>query len=207
MKPFTVEEALRFTAGQLSFLGMKISDANLLRSIFVRSNYYPGLLKYYCGKLIAAFTDNYEQRNFDAANNPPYELDDEFLKNMLRRHELQDELSARLRDTLWDDRDDYYYVIMLATAFAHLYYDKNQPVDLEKIKDMCNLNDIDELSNMNDEVLELLLDEMIELKLLRRLEGDKYEFYRFAYQNLLGSSEHELEARFAECRTRRDKSE
>ena len=134
-------------------------------------------------------------------------VDDEFLKNMLRRHELQDELSARLRDTLWDDRDDYYYVIMLATAFAHLYYDKNQPVDLEKIKDMCNLNDIDELSNMNDEVLELLLEEMIELKLLRRLEGDKYEFYRFAYQNLLGNSEHELEARFAECRTRRDKSE
>ena len=206
--PFTIADAARFVEEPLSFLGMRVADVELLRSIFVQANYYPGLLKYYCGKLVDAFGDNYEQRNFDAANNPPYELDDEFLKNMLRRHKLQDELDNLLRGTLKDERDDYYCVIMLAMAFAHIYYDKNQPFDIVKIKDMCNLNDIDELSDMNDEVLELLLEEMIELKLLRRVGSeDKYDFYRFSYRQLFGSSERELEARFEECRHHRMKSE
>ena len=207
LKPFTLEEATQFVTEPLSFLGMRIADVELLRSIFVQANYYPGLLNNYCQKLVEAFADNYEQRNFDAVNNPPYELDDEFLKNMLRRSGLQDEFTERLRDTLRDERDDYRYVIMLAVAFAHIYYDKNQPFDLGEIKDMCTYHDIDDLSDMNDEVLELLLEEMIELKLLRRSGEDSYDFYRFAYQHLIGNDDRELEARFKECLARRSKAE
>ena len=201
LKPFTPEEASRMTVEPLSLLGLKVTDIGIMRSVWVQANYYPGLLKYCCGKIIEAIADNYERKNFDATKNPPYEFDDEFLRNMLQSHDLHAELNRRLIETLRDEQEDYYYVLMLAIAYSS-YDDAKQAVDLYRIKEMCLLADLEDMADMNDEVMELLLEEMNELKLIRRT-GDHYELYRSAYRYLFGSNNGQLEALLKDCLKRR----
>ena len=201
LKPFTPSEAALFTLEPLNYVGLKVHDAGIIRSIWVQANYCPGILKYYCGKTVEAIVAGYERKTFDATKNPPYELDDEFLKNMLRQRDLHEELKRRLLSTLFDANEDYCYVLMLAVAYA-LHDSKERTVDLTQIKDICLLSDLEDLSEMNDEMMELLLEEMIDLKLLRQ-SGDRYEFYRLAFRYAFGDESKQLEERLAECKRRR----
>ena len=198
LKPFTPSEAARFTLEPLSSIGMTVSDESVLRSIWVQANYCPGLLKYCCGKLVEAIKDSYELKIFEATKNPPYTLDDEFLQNMLRRHNMHVELKRRLIGTLHDEDDDLYYVFMLAVTYS-LQDDKIRSVDLEQIKELLLLSDIEEPLNMSDEQMKMLLDEMVELKLLRRSAG-RYKLYRSAFRYLFGSDGHRLETLLSECK-------
>lgn len=200
LKPFTPKEAARLTAEPLSVMGLKIKNESVLRSIWVRANYYPGLLKYYCGKMVEALADNYELKNFYATKNPPYNFDDEFLQNLLQRHELHDELNRRLIETLHDAQDEYYYLLMLAMAYS-AFAEKSKPINLEQIRDTFGYHDIDDLYNSNEELLELLLEEMCELKLIRQ-EGEQYKFYRSAFRYLFGYNDKQIEKRLKECAQR-----
>ena len=200
LKPFTPEEAARFMVEPLNILGFKTEDENILRSIWVQANYYPGLLNYYCGKIIEAVADNYELKKFYATKNPAYDFDDEFLQNMLRRHELHEELNRRLTETLRDEQEEYYYVLMLAIAYS-IYDDGKQAINFDRIRDMFVLHEIYDWTNLTDDVTELLLEEMCELKLLRQT-GDRYEFYRSAFRYLFGDDDNRIEALLKECAAR-----
>ena len=200
LKPFTPEEASRFTVEPLRLLGLNFVDYSAIRSIWVQANYYPGLLKYYCGKAVEAIADNYNQKNFNVTKNPPYVFDDEFLQNMLRRQGLQDDINRRLIGTLGDEQDDYYYVIMLAAVYA-AFDDAKQPVNLARIQEMCLLNDVTDFYEMNEDVMDMMLEEMEEFKLLRRT-GETYEFYRAAFRYLFGHGAKEVETRLKECAER-----
>lgn len=200
LKPFTPQEAFRFTVEPLGLLGFKFVDESAIRSIWVQANYYPGLLKYYCGKTVEAIADNYNQKNFDVTKNPPYAFDDEFLQNMLRSHGLQDDINRRLIGTLGDEQEEYYYVLMLSMSYSQYYYGK-QDFTFERLRDMFVLHDIYDWTNLNDDAIEFLLEEMIEAKLIRQT-GERYEFYREAFRYLLGDNDKQVEARLKECAQR-----
>lgn len=184
--PFTPTDALELLLKPMSYLGFEIDDVNLMRAIFSRANYYPGLIQYYCKMIVDAAGDNYIQKNFDVTKNPPYKLDDEYLKNMLGKRDFQDEINKKFQITLKLDDDNYYEIIALVIAVA--YYENNRPVhvDINFIKDTCFIYDIDKIADMNDSLLESLLSEMIELNLLRKIDGE-YEFNRYAFWHMMGT--------------------
>ena len=184
--PFSPTDALELLIKPMSYMGFVIEDESLMSAIFSRANYYPGLIQYYCKMIVDAAGDNYSQRNFDVTKNPPYKLDDEYLKNMLGKRDFQEEINKKFQITLKLDDDNYYEVIAL--VIAESYYENNRPVhvSLEKIKETCYLYDIDKIAEMTDSELESLLGEMVELNLLRKVE-DQYEFNRYAFWHMMGT--------------------
>ena len=193
--PFTPTDALGLLLKPMSYLGFVIDDESLMSAIFSRANYYPGLIQYYCKMIVDAAGDNYSQRNFDVTKNPPYKLDDEYLKNMLGKRDFQDEINKKFQITLKLDDDNFYEIIALVIAMA--YYENTRPVhvSLEKIRETCFICDIDKISDMSDSVLESLLGEMVELNLLRKVDG-QYEFNRYAFWHMMGT-ENEVNARLS----------
>ncbi len=193
--PFTPTDALELLLKPMSCLGFTIEDESLMSAIFSRANYYPGLIQYYCKMIVDAAADNYAQRNFDATKNPPYKLDDQYLKNMLGKRDFQEEINKKFQITLKLDDDNFYEVIALVIALA--YYESNRPVhvSLDKIRETCLLYDIDKIAQMSNSQLESLLGEMVELNLLRKVD-DMYEFNRYAFWHMLGN-EDEVSSRLA----------
>ena len=186
--PFKPSDAMELLVKPMSWLGFRISDESLISAIFSRTNYYPGSIQYYCKMLVDAVGANYTKQNFDVVKNPPYTLDDEYLKNVLGNREFQEEIRNKFRITLCLDDDNYYEILALAVAMA--YYEEGRPigVSLNTIKDYCLMCGVEKIGKLSDDELLSLLDEMVTLNILRRSDG-KYEFKRYAFWHMMGTIE------------------
>ena len=186
--PFKPSDAMELLIKPMSYLGFKVAEDSLLSAIFSRTNYYPGSIQYYCKMLVDAAGSNYSNKNFDVTKNPPYILDDEYLKNMLGNREFQEEINQKFQITLHLDDDDYYEIIALAVA--SIYYENNRPVgvDVNEIRDTCLMCGVDKITKLSDAELLSLLDEMVVLNLLRRNDG-KFEFNRYAFWHMMGTEQ------------------
>ncbi|MBR5913600.1 MAG: hypothetical protein IKZ58_04515 [Selenomonadaceae bacterium] len=186
--PFKPSDAMELLVKPMSWLGFRISDESLISAIFSRTNYYPGSIQYYCKMLVDAVGANYTKQNFDVVKNPPYTLDDEYLKNVLGNREFQEEIRQKFQITLCLDDDNYYEILALAVAMA--YYENGRPigVSLTDIKDYCLMCGVEKIGKLSDNELLSLLDEMVTLNILRRADG-KFEFNRYAFWHMMGTVE------------------
>ena len=187
--PFRPSDAMELLVKPMSYLGFRVSDDSLISAIFSRTNYYPGSIQYYCKMLVDAVGSNYTKQNFDVVKNPPYTLDDEYLKNMLGNREFQEEIRQKFQITLCLDDDNYYEILALAVAMA--YYENGRPigVSIGDIKDYCLMCGVDKIAKLSDAELTSLLDEMVTLNILRRTEGGTFEFNRYAFWHMMGTVE------------------
>ena len=184
--PFKPADAMELLVKPMSYLGFRVASDSLLSAIFSRTNYYPGSIQYYCKMLVDAVSSNYTKQNFDVTKNPPYTLDDDYLKNMLGNRDFQEEIDQKFQITLHLDDDNYYEIIALAVAMN--YYDHNRPVsvDVTEIRNTCLMCGVDKITKLTDTELLSLLDEMVALNLLRRNDG-KFEFNRYAFWHMMGT--------------------
>lgn len=184
--PFRPSDAMELLVKPMSYLGFRVVDDSLISAIFSRTNYYPGSIQYYCKMLVDAVGNNYMKQKFDVAKNPPYALDDDYLKNMLGNREFQEEINQKFQITLHLDDDNYYEILALAVAM--IYYEHNRPVgvDLTEIKNICLMCGVEKITKLSDAELMSLLDEMVALNLLRRADG-KFEFNRYAFWHMMGT--------------------
>ena len=186
--PFRPSDAMELLVKPMSYLGFRVSDDSLISAIFSRTNYYPGSIQYYCKMLVDAVGANYTKQNFDVVKNPPYTLDDEYLKNVLGNREFQEEIKNKFQITLCLDDDNYYEILALAVAMA--YYENGRPigVSLSDIKDYCLMCGVEKIGRLSDAEILSLLDEMVTLNILRRADG-KFEFNRYAFWHMMGTVE------------------
>ena len=184
--PFKPSDAMELLVKPMSYLGFKVASDSLLSAIFSRTNYYPGSIQYYCKMLVDAVGSNYVKQNFDVTKNPPYTLDDDYLKNMLGNRDFQEEIDQKFQITLHLDDDNYYEILALAVAM--IYYEHNRPVSVEvsEIRNVCLMCGVDKITKLSDAELLSLLDEMVALNLLRRTDG-KFEFNRYAFWHMMGT--------------------
>ena len=184
--PFRPSDAMQLLIKPMSYLGFRIVDDSLISAIFSRTNYYPGSIQYYCKMLVDAVGNNYMKQKFDVAKNPPYTLDDDYLKNMLGNREFQEEINQKFQITLHLDDDNYYEILALAVAM--IYYENNRPVGVEltEIKNICLMCGVDKITKLSDAELTSLLEEMVALNLLRNTDG-KFEFNRYAFWHMMGT--------------------
>lgn len=183
--PFRTPDAMELFIKPMSYLGFHVEDESLISAILSHTNYYPGLIQYYCQMLVESVKNNYQNRNFDATKNPPYTLDNNYLKNMLGNSEFQKEIKQRFQDTLAVVDDNYYEILALAVAWiCYEHDDRPVSVDLTQIRDVCF--GIEKITRLSDENLLGLLDEMVALNLFRRVD-DKFEFNRYSFRHMLGT--------------------
>lgn len=184
--PFRTPDAMELFIKPMSYLGFHVEDESLISAILSHTNYYPGLIQYYCQMLVESVKTNYQNRNFDATKNPPYTLDNNYLKNMLGNGDFQKEIKQRFQDTLAVVDDNYYEILALAVAWiCYEHDDRPVSVDLTQIRDVCF--GIEKITRLTDENLLGMLDEMVSLNLFRRV-GDKFEFNRYSFRHMLGTA-------------------
>jgi len=190
--PFKPSDAMELLVKPMSYLGFKIVNDSLISAIFSRTNYYPGSIQYYCKMLVDAVGNNYTNKKFDVTKNPPYLLDDDYLKNMLGNREFQEEINQKFQITLHLDDDNYYEILALAVAW--IYYQHNGPVGVEvaRIYSTCVMSGNKKITKLSDAELLSLLDEMVALNILRRTDG-KFEFNRYAFWHMMGTEDEVLE--------------
>ena len=190
VKPFEFTDASELLSKPMSYLGFQIKTPAMMSTIFSKANYFPGLIQFYCYKLVEAVKDNYLRKNFDMVNNPPYNLDREYLKSILKDDSFKENIEEKFIITLKLDEDNYYDIIALAVAYY--YYQNKSEITLEDIYSCCEDFNISKITDMEEAKLEALMDEMIELNILRKDENGNYGFNRYNFFNMMGKNEDEI---------------
>ncbi|WP_145408429.1 AAA family ATPase [Paenibacillus xylanexedens] len=193
IRPLAYADACDLLQKPLHYLGFRIDekDEHMLSLILAKTNYYPGLIHFYCQKLIEATIDSYKNGSYSESTSPPYLLDEKHLKTLLSQSEFLEMIEDRFRITLQLDKDDLYDI--LANAMAYHYYTKgvNNAATVGDIMNVCEYFEIKKICRMTENSLKALLEEMDELNIFRQEQGPhgKYIFNRYSFFQMLGSSE------------------
>ena len=186
IKPFEYTEACDLLLRPLSYMGFTIENPDIVSTILAKTNYFPGLIQYYGLKLLESVKTAYQKYNFMPRNNPPYVLDEAYLKHLMEDDSFLKEIEEKFMITLRVDKDDDNYYYLLTLGIAYLYASDEKPVTLEKIKDILSGTRIAELS---DDKLSALLEELQELNVLRKVDDSEYIFNRYSFYSMLGGSD------------------
>lgn len=195
MKPLPFEEGRELVELPLSYLGFKLKDKDpqLIAHILSSTNYFPGLIQCYCSNLVRSLCQN---NTVDVNQKPPYYLEKAQILTLLKDPDFQENIRQKYLITLGVDSKERGYYYTIAYALAHCYYDR--PSDnqfgytAQDIKNICRDFDIYSISSLTMRQLESLLDELVELNVLRRKNNSKgytYCFNRTSFRHMLGNEE------------------
>ena len=76
IKPLSPTDARKLVERPLSYLGFKM-ESRELALILANTNYYPGILHFFCYTLVQSISDKYKTYYSAANGNPPYSIKDE----------------------------------------------------------------------------------------------------------------------------------
>ena len=185
VKPLTYQEASRLLEEPLYYLGFRITPEQnvLLSQILLSTNYYPGLIHFYCAQLVESL------RTVDT--DPPYCLDENQIRVLLQKPDFLQQIKEKFFITLDVEEDRLYYRI-IAYALAYCYYDRpNQAVEgytFRDILEMCALFGVKAITDLPQESVKVLLSEMEELNVLVQLNG-RYTFNGANFRHMMGDEE------------------
>ena len=185
IKPLTYQEASQLLEVPLYYLGFRISPEQnvLLSQILLSTNYYPGLIHFYCAQLVESL------RTVDGV--PPYYLDENQIRVLLQKPDFLQQIRDKFFITLDVEEDKLYYRI-LAYALAYCYYDQTDKAvegySFQEIWEMCAAFHIDTITSLPQENVKVLLSEMEELNVLVHLNG-RYTFNGANFRHMMGDEE------------------
>ncbi len=201
IKPLDYAEAETLLKKPLSYMGFMFNEGEeqqaLISMILSTTNYYPGLIHYYCASLLNTFGDGPTD---PAPTKPPYELDHTLILKLLQKKEFMEQTKQKFMMTLGIDRDEHQYYSILAYLMAYCY-DENQSqvngVSVDEICEAAGSEGISVISSLKSMQVETLLDELCELNILYTAHGfvpKRYVFSRPAFKDMLGTQDDVMEA-------------
>ncbi len=191
IKPLSPADALELLSRPLSYLGFNVAPEHL-EHILVNTSFYPGIVHYVGYSLVENLTTRYSDYYQASNNNPPYELTDRQLGEIMSSGELNKKIDERINWTLAADTR----YLMLACCIAYLYlnepeHNKNgHSVDMIMLcAEMFNIESINELQK--PEVVGLL-EEMVEMGILVKPTNDTYRFRQRRFLDAIGTSDEKI---------------
>lgn len=201
IKPLDYAEAETLLKKPLSYLGFMFDDSEeqqaLISMILSTTNYYPGLIHYYCASLLNTFGDGHTD---PAPIKPPHELDHKLILKLLQKKEFMEQTKQKFMMTLGIDRDEHQYYSILAYLMAYCYDENESQVNGVSVDEICEaaeMTDIAVISRLESTQVETLLDELCELNILYSAHGSvpkRYVFSRPVFKDMLGTQEDVMEA-------------
>ena len=188
--PFRPEEARRLLEVPLGYLGVHFADDKFISMIEETALYFPGLIQYFCEKLLTMLFD---LKNYDE-DTPPYVISEKHIKKLLADEDFLNVVKERINITLKIEDDKYYYVI--AQLLAYLYHTKN-PLTAFSPRDILTCAEEEfgvsftEKFLPNDESkIDALMLELCELNILRKNpDSAKYSFSSRSIRQYMGTVE------------------
>ncbi|WP_044975891.1 DUF4795 domain-containing protein [Ruminococcus sp. HUN007] len=187
IKPFTYTEACELLEKPLHYLGIRFpkDQSYLVSLILANTNYFPGLIHFYCAKLIEA-VKKYDTV-FDETTSPPYEVTEDHIKKVLADSEFRKQIKDKFEITLKLDTDNFYHIIVVLMAYCNYTSDSTDGCYAEDIYKTAEDYDVHKIKNIDIDKLMALMDELCELNILRKNPNGKYLFARYNFLQLLGT--------------------
>ena len=159
----------------------------LLSQILLSTNYYPGLIQFYCRQLV----DSLKTKRTGEESMPPYQLDEGTIRNLLQKEDFVEQIRNKFFITL-DVEEDKLYYRALAYALAYCYYDSSEDsvegYTFEQIREVYEGFEIRSLCELEPKSVKLLLSEMEELNVLTQMDG-RYAFNGANFRHMMGDEE------------------
>lgn len=186
IKQFQRPEAIKLLTNTLAYLGFRF-DEKVISLILAKTNYYPGLIQFYCQKLLEAMKDD-DYAGYSETNTPYYEVNEGHIKKVLSDSAFMSKVNEKLEASLFTEEKGHSHYHIIALIFAYLYYDlpTEKKYTIDDLMRVADEYKITRLLNLNKEKIEELLNEMWDLNILSKED----EYYRFAtegFRELLGS--------------------
>jgi hypothetical protein len=189
--PFKAAEARELLETPLWYLGFRFASDSatetLISTIFGTTNYFPGLIQLYCSKLIEALQHDYA--DYEESETPPYIISENHVKKTLSDETLLQQIREKFIITLKVDQDDYYYLIALLGAYHYHFSEESSMFSAKDIQSHAREYGIKKLSNLSEESIHALMEEMRELNVLQSVTASNYRFARYNFCQMMGSEE------------------
>lgn len=168
-----VREAADLIRHPMAAAGFQFESRALVIRILAQTNYYPSLIQLYCSHLLRHMLSQIASRQ--RANGPRYVVTDRDIEQVYSSDALRDEIRAKFRLTL--QLDPRYEVVAYAMALDLLKsrYSQSDGMPWQTIRQSSAMQWWPEGFRDTSELdFRVLLDEMVGLGVLRRLEAGHY---------------------------------
>lgn len=192
IRPLRAADALELLSRPLRYLGFTIDPA-LIEPILVNTSFYPGIIHYvgYC--LVENLSSSYANYYSPAHGNPPYNLTEKQLGEIINRSDLNDRINDRIRWTL--EVDPRYFG--LARCIAYLYCtcpeENKTGHSVDNILEYAELLGISCLEGLERPECRKLLEELVEMGILVEPLRDRFRLRQRRFQDAIGSSTEKIE--------------
>lgn len=193
VKPFGISEARELLEKPLYYLGFRFPEdkQHLVALILANANYFPGLIQLYCAKLIEAMRKG-DYAGYDQVDTPPYEIKEKHIKKVLSDSDFMNQIREKFEITLKLDEDNMYYIIAL--MMAYLYHQnansasENEGFSAEDIINVGKEYGVKKISESKRDIISGLMQELLELNILRQTVNDLYLFSRYSFFQMMGTA-------------------
>lgn len=182
---FQRPEAIKLLTNTLAYLGFRFNK-EVISNILNKTNFYPGLIQFYCQKLLEAMRSE-DYAGYTEINTPYYEISESHFKKVLADSDFKAKVNEKLEASLFTEEKGRSHYHILALILAYLYYEMpaEKKYTVEDILKVAKEYKITRILNIDREKLDELLYEMWDLNVISKEEN----FYRFAtegFRELLG---------------------
>lgn len=186
VKPLSPGEAYGLVTQPLRYLGFSTDQTSYLETILTNTNYFPGILQFFGYTLVANVHSEYI-RYYSKDKNPPFNLQEQMLGDIMNSTDLNDSIRQRLCATL--DLDARYFAI--ARCIAMLYFlgpadELRRGYTIEEMIETAKDFYIMRLEGMNENEFATLLEELQNMGIVIKNEKEnRYRFRRRAFINII----------------------
>lgn len=176
VKQFRREEATKLLTSTLAYLGFKFNQT-IIDSILASTYNYPGLIQFYCQKLLEAMKND-DYAGYSESLTPTYEVTESHYKKVLSDKAFTNLVDQKFEATLFTEEKRHSNYHIIALIIAYLYYaEPNEKGYTESsIIKIAEEYHIKRVTSLEPEQLSEILSEMCDLNIIKVLEGN----YRFA---------------------------
>ena len=184
VKPLTPRETRWLIEYPFSYLGIKI-EPQLIALLASRANYYPGNIQMICQRIVETILNNPKL-------SPPYVVDEKLLEVVCGEADINNEIKRKLLYTLKLDKT--YQV--LAYLFTHFYYEdgySSDGYDARRVLKEAQSLDIACMKHMEITVVEALLEELVNMSILRKIKSKGYKLRKASFAELIESNKEDVD--------------
>lgn len=193
IKPFKYIEARQLLEYPLSSLGMYFGNdektQGLISTILATTNYFPGLIQFYCSQLVESLRNPDYDSIYPQTTTPPYYITEKHIQKILANKDFQEQIKEKFSITLDLDEDNYYDIIALLMADGCHSEGSAFGTTPEKIRDKGKEYGISKISNLDVSKIKVFMDELVDLNIFRSMGNDNYIFSRQNFMQFMGSDE------------------
>ena len=194
IRPFNYSDARKLLEYPLSFLGIFFKGdekaEGLISTILATANYFPGLIQFYCSKLV-------ELMRTVPITQQPYFITENYIQRLLAQESFTTQIKDKFSITLALDKDNYYDIIALIMAYLYNEKGLSTGYSADDVKN-CGSKEfgIKKITSVDRDHLELYMNEMVDLNIFRKDNEGRFMFSRQNFLQLMGSESVVMNALF-----------